>query len=138
MIFPRMTSFTENSRWRPDLLKACIRLAGSHFWQASKSTLQINRVIRFNIINNLFIYLLFNVFITMCNLQKRLIRAAFWLFLQMMFISDWKQTAQRLKLQKRLLTINKRKIIRWNIHRDNNFHSRRQVLNCLGKSLFVF
>ena len=24
MIFPRMTSFIENSRWRPDLLKACI------------------------------------------------------------------------------------------------------------------
>ena len=63
----------------------------------------------------------------MCNLQKRLIRAAFWLLLQAMFMSDWKQTAQRLKLQKRLLTINKRKIIRWNIYRDNNFHSRRQV-----------
>ena len=24
MFFPRMTSFIENSRWRPDLLKACI------------------------------------------------------------------------------------------------------------------
>ena len=74
----------------------------------------------------------------MCNLQKRLIRAAFWLLLQGMFMSDWKQTAQRLKLQKRLLTINKRKIIRWNIYRDNNFHSRRQVFNCLWKSLFIF
>ena len=70
---------------------------------------------------------LFNGFITMCNLQKRLIHAAFWLLLQAMFVSDWKQTAQRLKLQKRLLTINKRIIIRWNIYRDNNFHSRRQV-----------
>ena len=49
------------------------------------------------------------------------------LLLQAMLMSDWKQTAQRLKLQKRLLTINKRKIIRWNIYRDNNFHSRRQV-----------
>ena len=57
----------------------------------------------------------------MCNLQKRLIRAAFWLLLQAMFMSDWKQTAQRLKLQKRLLTIDKRKITRWNIYRDNNF-----------------
>ena len=63
----------------------------------------------------------------MCNLQKRLIHATFWLLLQAMFVSDWKKTAQRLKLQKRLLTINKRIIIRWNIYRDNNFHSRRQV-----------
>ena len=74
----------------------------------------------------LFLYI-FNGFITMCNLQKRLIRAAFWLLLQAMFVSDWKQTAQRLKLQKRLLTINTRIIIRWNIYRDNNFHSQRQV-----------
>ena len=43
-----------------------------------------------------------------------------------------------LKLQKRPLTNNKRKIIRWNIYRDNNFHLRRQVLKCLWKSLFMF
>ena len=74
----------------------------------------------------------------MCNRQKRLIRAAFWLLLQAMFMSDWEQTAhQRWKLQKRLLTINKREIIRWNKYRDNNFHSRRQVLKCLWKSLFI-
>ena len=36
-------------------------------------------------------------------------------------LNDWKQTAQGLKLQERLLTINKRNIIRWNIYRDNNF-----------------
>ena len=46
-------------------------------------------------------------------------------------LNDWKQTAQWLKLQERLLTINKRNITRWNIYRDNNFHSRRQVLKCL-------
>ena len=74
----------------------------------------------------MFIFL-FNDSITISNLQKRLIRAAFWLLLQAMFMSDWKQTTQRLKLQKRPITINKRKIIRWNIYRDNNFHSRRQV-----------
>ena len=45
--------------------------------------------------------------------------------------NDWKQRAQRLKLQERLLTINKINIIRWNIYRDNNFHSGRQVLKCL-------
>ena len=45
----------------------------------------------------------------MCNL--RLIRSAFWVLLQAMFIRDWKQTAQRLKLQPSPLTFNKRKII---------------------------
>ena len=35
----------------------------------------------------------------MCNLKKRLIRAAFWVLLQAMFMNDWKQTAKRLKLQ---------------------------------------
>ena len=73
---------------------------------------------------------LFNGFIWMCNLKKSLIRAVFWVLLRAMFMNDWKQTAQRLKLQERLLTINKRNIIRWNIYRDNNFHSRRQVLKC--------
>ena len=70
---------------------------------------------------------LFNGFITMCNFQKRLIHAAFWLLLQAMFVSDWKQTAQRLKLQKRLLTINKSIIIRLNIYRDNNFKKLKSV-----------
>ena len=51
----------------------------------------------------------------MCNLKKRLIRAGFWVLLQAM--NDRKQTAQRLKLQERPLTINKRNIIRWKIYR---------------------
>ena len=46
-------------------------------------------------------------------------------------LSDWKQTAQQLKLHERLLTINIRNIIRRNIYGDNNCHSRRQVLKCL-------
>ena len=65
------------------------------------------------------------------NLLKHLIPATFWVLLQVMFMNDGKQTAQRLKLQGRLLRINKRNIIRWNICRDNSFHSRRQVLKCL-------
>ena len=77
------------------------------------------------------IIFLFDGFITMCNLRKRLIRAAFWVLLQAVFMNDWKQTAQQLKLQERKRTINKINIIRWNIYRDNNFHSRRQVLKCL-------
>ena len=35
----------------------------------------------------------------MCNLKKHLIHAAFWLLLQAMFMNNWKQTAQRLKLR---------------------------------------
>ena len=77
------------------------------------------------------IIFLFDGFITMCNLRKRLIRAAFWVLLQAVFMNDWKQTAQQLKLQERQRTINKINIIRWNIYRDNNFHSRRQVLKCI-------
>ena len=87
--------------------------------------------LRYSIVKNTSCLLfLFNGFITMCNLKKRLIRAAFWVLLQAI-MNDWKQTAQRLKLQERLLTINKRNIIWWNIYRDNNFHPRRQVLKCL-------
>ena len=77
------------------------------------------------------IIFLFDGFITMCNLRKRLIRAAFWVLLPAVFMNDWKQTAQQLKLQERQRTINKINIIRWNIYRDNNFHSRRQVLKCI-------
>ena len=94
---------------------------------SAKFSVNIKRVTRFNIIKNLLcLFFLLNGFITMCNLKKRLIRAAFWVLLQAMFMNDWKQTAQRLKLQERLLTIHKRNIIRWNMYRDNNFHSRRQ------------
>ena len=96
---------------------------------SAKFAVYINRVtLQYNMEFIMFFFFLCNGFITMCNLKKRLIRAAFWVLLQAMFMNDWKQTAQRLKLQERLLTINKRNIIRWNIYRDNNFHSRRQVL----------
>ena len=74
------------------------------------------------------------MFIVYLMVLERHVRAAFWVLLQAMFMSDWNQTAQRLKLQEKLLTINKRNIIRWNIYRDKNFHSRRQVLKCLSKS----
>ena len=98
-------------------------------WAVSSVWMNISRVtLQHNKELIMFIFL-FNAFITMCNLKKRLIRAAFWVLLQAVFINDWKQTAQWLKLQEKLLTINKRNIniSRWNIYRDNNFHSRRQV-----------
>ena len=72
--------------------------------------------------------------ITMCNPIKRWYARHFWVLLQAMFMNDWNQTAQRLKLQERLLIINKRNIIRWSIYRDNNFHSRRQVFKFFLKS----
>ena len=106
--------------------KSPIRPAGSHFWRAPNLQWRLIEL-RFNIIKNLLGFL-FNCFIKTCNLKKRLIRAAFWVLRQAMFMNDRKQTTKRLKLQERLLTINKRNTIRWNIYRDNNFHSRRQVL----------
>ena len=79
--------------------KSPIRPAGSHFWQAPNFQWTLKEL-RFNIIKNLLcLFFLFNGFITMCNLKKRLIRAAFWVLLQAMFINDWKQTTKRLKLQ---------------------------------------
>ena len=89
--------------------KSPIRPAGSQrFWHAPNKWTIIE--LHFNKVKNLLCLLcllllfLFDGFITMCNLQKRLIR-------------------QR--------AINKINIIRWTIYRDNNFHSRRQVLKCL-------
>ena len=96
-----------------------------------RDTLQHSKEFIMFIMFIIIIIFLFDGFITMCNLRKRLIRAAFWVLLQAVFMNDWKQTAQQLKLQERQRTINKINIIRWTIYRDNNFHSRRQVLKCL-------
>ena len=75
--------------------KSPILPAGCELWSV---WMNINRVTLQHV------YFLFSGFITMCNLQKRLICAAFWVLLQAMFMNDWKQTARRLKLQERLLT----------------------------------
>ena len=82
---------------------------------SAKFSVNIKRVtLHHNKEFTVFIFLLFNGFITMCNLKKRLIRATFWVLLQAMFIKT-NGTARE------TLTINKRDIIRWNIYRDNNF-----------------
>ena len=119
--------------------KSPIRPAGSRFYSACS---QCGRVFEwtlielcFNIIANLllfFCYLMVSV-ITMCNLIKRLIRATFLSTpaSNVQWTMKTNGTDKRLKLQERLLTIKKRNIIRWNIYRDNNFHSRRQILKCL-------
>ena len=62
----------------------------------------------------MFIFYLNNSFtrFIMCNLQKRLIQTAFRVLLQVKFMDDRKQMAQRLKSQGRLLIIDKPNIIR--------------------------
>ena len=73
-----------------------------------------------NIINNLLLIFIFIQWFNARHFEYSCKRCS---------LNNWKQTAQRLKLQERLLTT-KRNIIRWNIYRDNNVHSRRQVLKC--------
>ena len=77
----------------------------SQFWQiCSASYCRVFEwtliEVLFNIIKNLLCpFFIFNDFITMCNLKKRLIRLGFWVLLQAMFTNDWKQRALLLKLQ---------------------------------------
>ena len=111
--------------------KSPIRPAGSHIWRAPNLQWTLIKFL-FNIIKNLLRLFIF-FYLMVLYLEKHLIRPAFWILLHAMSMNDCKQTAQRFKLQERLLTINKRNIIRWNIYRDNNFHSRRQVLKVLIK-----
>ena len=126
-------AFSENV-YREKISKITYTASRFSHLTSAKFAVNINRVTLQHNKEFIMLIFLFNGFITMCNLKKRLIRAAFWVLLQAI-MNDWKQTAQRLKLQERLLTINKRNIIQWNIYRDNNFHSRRQVqVNCFYKS----
>ena len=48
---------------------------------------EILKELRFNVIKNLLSLFFTNGFITMCNLKKRLIRSAFWVLLQAMFLT---------------------------------------------------
>ena len=59
---------------------------------------EILKELRFNMIKNLLSLFFIHGFITMCNLKKRLIRSAFWVLLQAIFMNGWKQTAKRRKL----------------------------------------
>ena len=78
--------------------KSPIRPAGSHFWQAPNFQWTLKEL-RFNIIKNLLcLFFLFNGFITMCNLKKRLIRAAFWVLLQAMFTERLKTNGTAIKI----------------------------------------
>ena len=70
--------------------KSPIRPAGCELWSVwmniNRVTLQHNK----EFIMYMFVYFLFSGFITMCNLQKRLIHTAFWVLLQAMFMNNWK------------------------------------------------
>ena len=46
-------------------------------------------------------------------------------------IVGFKRNCSKIFQNHPLLTINNRTIIRWNFYRDSNFHSRRQVFECL-------
>ena len=74
--------------------KSPIRPAGSNFWQAP----DLLKELRFNVIKNLLSLFFINGFVTMCNLKKRLIRSAFWVLLQAMFMHSSKQTEKWWKL----------------------------------------
>ena len=102
-------------------VKSPIRPAGCYLWRV---WMNINRF-TLQHYKELSCFFLFSGLTTMFNLQKRLIRAAFWVLVQAMFMNDWKQTAPRLKLQERLLTTKKRNIIRGDVYREQ--FSRRQV-----------
>ena len=104
--------------------KSSIRPAGSNFYSASSDEWTLTEL-RSNIIKNL---------LCLFFILKRFNARHFEYSGKRCLLNDWKQSAHRLKLQERALTINKRNIIRWNIHRDDNFHSGRQVLKCLQKS----
>ena len=84
---------------------------------------------RFNTIKNL-LWLFFIEWFYRCVIFKSFCYARHFEYLLQAMFTD-RLTAQRLKLQKRLLTINKRNIIRWDVYGDNNFQSRGQVLKCL-------
>ena len=110
-----------------ELPKSPIRPSGSHFCSASCGECWFEWTLtelRPNIIKNLLclFFILKRFILNVRHFEYSGKRC---------LLNDWKQSAQRLKLQERVLTINKRNIIRWNIYRDDNFHSGRQVLKCL-------
>ena len=80
----------------------------------------------------------------MSNLQKRLIRAAFWVLLQAMLTERLKTNGTAIKItRERLLTINKRNIIRWNItettifiHEDKYIKVSLKILSFMLKFMF--
>ena len=112
--------------------KSHIRPAGSHFCSACCSEC-LNEHTRVKLQHNkeIMMFIFYLMVLSMCNCLKAFDTRGILSTPASDWKADWKQTAQRLKLQERLSTINKRNIIRWNIYRDNIFHSRRQVLKCL-------
>ena len=110
--------------------KSAIQPAGSHFWQSPNEWKIIE--LSFNIINHSLCLFFIQRFYKRFVIFKSVSYARHFEYsCKWCSLNHWKQKAQRFKLQGRLLTINKRNIIRWNIYRDNNFHSQMQGLKCL-------
>ena len=79
-----------------------IRPACSHFWRAPNLQWTLTEL-RFNIITNLlFLFFLFNGFITMCNLKKRLIGAVFWVLLRAMSTERLKTNDTAIKIAREI------------------------------------
>ena len=101
--------------WKKFPKSPTLRPAGSHFCSA-----RCGRVfewtlteLRSNIIKNLFIFLNFYLMVlSMCNLQKRLIRAAFWVLLQVKFTERLKTNGTAIKIT-RQTTNNQQKNIKF-------------------------
>ena len=91
-------AFSENV-YREKISKITYTASRFSHLTSAKFAVNINRVTLQHNKEFIMLIFLFNGFITMCNLKKRLIRSAFWVLLQAMFMNDWKQTAKRLKLQ---------------------------------------
>ena len=117
-------AFAYSSRWRrkpwQSLLHSFnIQNRTKHAWTFSKTVQKISKITytasRFSLLTSakfsvnikrvtlqhdkeFIVFVIIYCLFTMCNLKKRLIRAAFWVLLQALFMNDWKQTAKRLKL----------------------------------------
>ena len=97
-------------------------------WTVNRVTLQYKKE-----------FIMFNFFmVLLCVIIKRVWYAGHFEYscMRCSCTTENKRHCDFKKLRKRLLTIKTRNIIRWNIYRDNNCYSRRQVLRvkCFWKS----
>ena len=100
--------------------KSPIRPTGSHFCSAS-----CGRVFEWTLIelHSNIIIIFFISWFYRCVIFKSVWYARYFEYSwKRRSLNDYKQTAQRLKLHERLLTINERNIVRCKIYGDNNFH----------------
>ena len=90
------------------------------------------------VVFRLYLPLFMKLFMVLCVIFKseRYLRAAFWVLLYTRCLCTTENNRRSDKNCERDYEQSITNIIRWNMYRDNNFHSRRQVLRvkCLWKS----